>query len=262
MIRALYTAASGMNAQQTNIDNVANNLANVNTTGFKKSRVEFEDLVYQQIRTAGSAASASTEAPVGLDVGLGTRAVATARNFTAGNMRSTGSPLDLAIEGDGFFQVTMPNGTIGYTRAGTLHRDSQGLLVTNEGYSIEPQITIPANAVSISISKDGIVSATVAGEPAAQQLGTIEIATFSNPAGLRPLGGNLFTASSASGEPEAGAPGTDARGTLAQGFVEDSNVSVVEEMVNMIIGQRAYEANSRVVKAADEMLAQVNNLVR
>ena len=262
MIRALYTAASGMNAQQTNIDNVANNLANVNTTGFKKSRVEFEDLVYQQIRTAGSAASASTEAPVGLDVGLGTRAVATARNFTPGYMRSTGTPLDLAIEGDGFFQVTMPNGTIGYTRAGTLHRDSQGLLVTNEGYSIEPQITIPANAVSISISKDGIVSATVAGEPAAQQLGTIEIATFSNPAGLRPLGGNLFTASSASGEPEAGAPGTDARGTLAQGFVEDSNVSVVEEMVNMIIGQRAYEANSRVVKAADEMLAQVNNLVR
>jgi flagellar basal-body rod protein FlgG len=262
MIRALYTAASGMNAQQTNIDNVANNLANVNTTGFKKSRVEFEDLVYQEIRSAGSTASASTEAPVGLDVGLGTRAVATARNFTSGNLRSSGSPLDLAIEGDGFFQVTLPNGTLGYTRAGTLHRDSQGLLVTNEGYSLDPQITIPANAVTVSISKDGIVSATVAGEQATQQLGTLEIATFSNAAGLRPLGGNLFAPTSASGDPETGAPGTDARGTLAQGFVEDSNVSVVEEMVNMIIGQRAYEANSRVVKAADEMLAQVNNLVR
>jgi flagellar basal-body rod protein FlgG len=262
MIRALYTAASGMNAQQTNIDNVANNLANVNTTGFKKSRVEFEDLVYQEIRSAGSTASASTEAPVGLDVGPGTRAVATARNFTSGNLRSTGSPLDLAIEGDGFFQVTLPNGTLGYTRAGTLHRDSQGLLVTNEGYSLDPQITIPANAVTVSISKDGIVSATVAGEQATQQLGTLEIATVSNAAGLRPLAGNLDAPPSASGDPETGAPGTDARGTLAQGFVEDSNVSVVEEMVNMIIGQRAYEANSRVVKAADQMLGQVNNLVQ
>ena len=262
MIRALYTAASGMNAQQSNIDNVAHNLANVNTTGFKKSRIEFEDLVYQEMRVAGSAASATTEAPVGLEIGLGTRAVASARNFAAGNLRATGAPLDVAIEGEGFFKVSLPNGTTGYTRAGTFHLDAQGLVVTAEGYAIEPQLTVPSNATSISISKDGMVSATVAGQSAAQALGTLEIAPFSNPAGLRPLGGNLFTPTTASGEPESGAPGTDARGTLTQGFVEDSNVSVVEEMVNMIIGQRAYEANSRVIKAADEMLGQVNTLVR
>jgi flagellar basal-body rod protein FlgG len=262
MIRALYTAASGMNAQQTNIDNVAHNLANVNTTGFKKSRVEFEDLVYQEIRGAGAAASASTEAPAGLEIGLGTRAVATARNFSTGNLRATGGQLDLAIEGAGFFQVSMPDGTTAYTRAGSLHRDAQGLLVTSEGYAIEPQITVPPNATSVTISRDGVVSAMVAGQSAPQELGTLELAVFSNQAGLRPLGGNLFGISSASGDAETGAPGTDGRGTLAQGFLEDSNVSVVEEMINMIIGQRAYEANSRVVKAADEMLAQVNNLVR
>ena len=262
MIRALYTAASGMNAQQTNIDNVAHNLANVNTTGFKKSRVEFEDLVYQEMRAAGASASASTEAPVGLEVGLGTRAVATARNFTSGNLQSTGSAYDLAIEGDGFFQISLPNGTVGYSRAGQFHTDAQGLMVTAEGYPLEPNITIPANATTVSISKDGVVSASVAGQTAIQTLGTIEIATFTNAAGLRPLGGNLFAPTTASGEPETGSPGTDARGTLAQGVLEDSNVSVVEEMVNMIIGQRAYEANSRVVKAADEMLQQVNGLVR
>ncbi|MEZ5316938.1 MAG: flagellar basal-body rod protein FlgG [Vicinamibacterales bacterium] len=262
MIRALYTAASGMNAQQTNIDNVAHNLANVNTTGFKKSRVEFEDLVYQEIRAAGSAASASTEAPTGLEVGLGTRAVATSRNFSSGNLRATGGPLDVAIEGNGFFKISLPDGTTGYSRAGALHLDSQGLIVSSEGYPLEPQISVPPNTTSLSISKDGIVTATVAGQTAAQQLGTIEIANFANTGGLRPIGGNLFAATTASGEPESGVPGTDGRGTLAQGFVEDSNVSVVEEMVNMIIGQRAYEANSRVVKAADDMLNQVNNLVR
>jgi flagellar basal-body rod protein FlgG len=262
MIRALYTAASGMNAQQTNIDNVAHNLANVNTTGFKKSRVEFEDLVYQEVRAAGSSASSTTEAPVGLEIGLGTRAVATARNFSAGNLRATSNPLDLAIQGDGFFQVSLPDGTIGYSRAGTFHLDAQGLMVTNEGYAIQPNITVPPNATSVSVSRDGIVSASIAGQSATQQLGTLEIAKFSNAAGLRPLGGNLFASSTASGEPETGSPGTDARGTLVQGFVEDSNVSVVEEMVNMIIGQRAYEANSRVVKAADEMMSQVNTLVR
>ena len=262
MIRALYTAASGMTAQQTNIDNVAHNLSNVNTTGFKKARVEFEDLVYQEIRGAGASASATTEAPVGLELGLGTRAVATARNFSAGNLRSTGAPLDLAIQGDGFFKVSLPNGTTAYTRAGTLHLDSQGAIVTAEGYPLDPQVSVPTNATSISVSKDGIVSATIPGQSASQQLGTLEIATFPNQGGLRPLGGNLFEPTTASGEAESGAPGTEARGTLAQGFVEDSNVSVVEEMVNMIIGQRAYEANSRVVKAADEMLSQVNNLVR
>jgi flagellar basal-body rod protein FlgG len=251
-----------MNAQQSNIDNVAHNLANVNTTGFKKSHMEFEDLVYQTTKAPGSPTSQAGEAPVGLEMGLGTRVVATSRDFSSGNLRSTSGPLDLAIEGEGFFQVALPNGTTGYTRSGTLHRDGQGLVVTSEGYPLEPQITIPANATSISISKDGIVSASVPGQQAAQQLGTIELATFQNPAGLNPLGGNLFSATTASGEPQTGAAGSDSRGTIAQGYVEDSNVSVVEEMVNMILGQRAYEANSKVIKAADEMLQQVNTLVR
>jgi flagellar basal-body rod protein FlgG len=262
MIRALYTAATGMNAQQSNIDNVAHNLANVNTTGFKKSRIEFEDLVYQQVRAAGAAASAGTEAPVGLESGLGTRAVATARNFTPGNLRATGGPLDLAIEGQGFLTVSMPDGTKAYTRAGALHLDAQGTIVTNEGYPLEPAITIPANALSVTVSKDGVVSAQLAGQAASQTLGSIELTTFANTGGLRAMGGTLFAATTASGEPEPGAPGLDGRGTIQQGFLEDSNVSVVEEMVNMIIGQRAYEANSRVIRATDEMLAQVNNLVR
>jgi flagellar basal-body rod protein FlgG len=262
MIRALYVAASGMNAQQANIDNVAHNLANVNTAGFKKSHMEFEDLVYQQTKAPGSPTSATGEAPVGLEMGLGTRPVSTSRDFSSGNLRSTSGPLDVAIEGDGFFQVTMPSGSIGYTRAGSLHRDGQGQVVTGEGYPLEPAITIPANATSITISKDGIVAASIPGQSATQQIGTIELATFQNPAGLKAMGGNIFTVTSASGEPATGVPGSDSRGTLAQGFVEDSNVSVVEEMVNMILGQRAYEASSKVIKAADEMLSQVNNLVR
>jgi flagellar basal-body rod protein FlgG len=262
MIRALYTAASGMNAQQTNIDNVAHNLANVNTAGFKKARMQFEDLVYDETKVSGSATSASGEAPIGLEMGLGTRPIATARDFSKGNLRATNSPLDIAIEGDGFFQITLPDGTTGYSRAGSLQRDAQGMLVTSDGYPVEPQISIPNNATAVMISKDGIVSAAIAGQQATQQLGTLELATFQNPAGLRPLGGNLFEATTASGDPQTGVPGTDGRGTIAQGFLEDSNVSVVEEMVNMILGQRAYEANSKVIKAADEMLAHVNNLVR
>jgi flagellar basal-body rod protein FlgG len=262
MIRALYTAASGMNAQQTNIDNVAHNLANVNTTGFKKSRMEFEDLVYQQTKAPGSPTSTTGEAPVGLESGLGVRTVASARDFSRGNLRSTNGPLDLAIEGDGFFQVALPSGETGYTRSGTFHLNAEGNIVTNDGYQLEPAITVPANTTSITISKDGIVSAMVAGQASAQQVGTIETASFSNPAGLAAQGGNIFKATSASGDPQVGAPGSDARGSIAQGFVEDSNVSVVEEMVNMILGQRAYEANSRVVRAADEMLQQVNQLVR
>jgi flagellar basal-body rod protein FlgG len=262
VIRALYTAASGMNAQQANIDNVAHNLANVNTTGFKKSRVEFEDLVYQQIKAPGAAASQEADSPIGLEAGLGARAVATARNFASGNLRSSGAPFDLAIEGQGFFQVTLPGGEVGYTRSGNFHMNGQGQLVTPEGYQMEPSITIPQNAMSVTISKDGIVSVQLPNQGAAQQVGTIEIAMFQNPAGLLPRGGNLFTVTTASGDPINGVPGTDGLGTLAQGFVEDSNVSVVEEMVNMILGQRAYEANSRVIRAADEMLQQVNQLSR
>jgi len=262
MIRALYTAATGMSAQQANIDNIAHNLANVNTTGFKKSRVEFEDLVYQQTKAAGSPTSTSGEAPIGMELGLGTRTVATARDFSTGNLRATGNPLDIAVEGKGFLQVTRPDGTVGYSRAGSLHLSAQGALVTAEGYPLEPQITIPPNATSVSISRDGIVSVAVPGQAAPQQAGTIELAAFQNPAGLAGVGGNLFTVTSASGEPTSGVPGSDGLGTVAQGFLEESNVSVVEEMVNMILGQRAYEANSKIVRAADEMLQQVNNLAR
>jgi flagellar basal-body rod protein FlgG len=262
MIRALYTAASGMNAQQANIDTVAHNLANVNTTGFKKSRVEFEDLVYQQLKAPGTSTSQETEAPIGLEAGLGARPVATARNFSPGNLRATNNPLDLAIEGQGFLQVTLQGGETGYTRAGNLHLDGQGQIVTADGYLIEPAITIPPNAVSVTISKDGIVSVSLSDQQASQQIGNIELAMFQNPAGLQARGGNVFVATTASGDAVTGVPGTDGLGTLAQGFVEDSNVSVVEEMVNMILGQRAYEANSKVIRTADEMLQQINNLSR
>jgi flagellar basal-body rod protein FlgG len=261
VIRALYTAASGMNAQQANIDNVAHNLANVNTTGFKKGRVEFEDLVYQQILAPGTPTSQEAESPVGLDAGLGSRVVATARNFSTGNLRNTNGPLDLAIEGAGFFQVSLPGGETGFTRAGTLHQNADGQVVTNQGYALEPSITIPSNAVSVSVSRDGIVSAATPGQPP-QQVGTIELANFQNPAGLEARGGNIFVISNASGDPVTGVPGSDGLGTIAQGFLEDSNVSVVEEMVNMILGQRAYEASSKVIRAADEMLQQVNGLAR
>ncbi len=262
MIRALYTAASGMSAQQTNIDNIAHNLSNVNTTGFKKSRVEFQDLVYQQMTQPGSATSTSGEMPIGMETGLGTRAIGTARDFASGNLKATNAPLDVAIQGRGFLQVSLPDGTVAYTRAGNLHLNAEGLIVTNEGYPIEPQMTIPPNATSVTISAQGLVSAAVPGQTASQLVGTLELASFANPAGLSALGGNLFAPTTASGEPTTGVPGVDGLGTIAQGFLEESNVSVVEEMVNMILGQRAYEANSRVVKAADEMLAQVNNMSR
>jgi flagellar basal-body rod protein FlgG len=261
-MRALYTAASGMNAQQANIDNVANNLANVNTVGFKKSRVDFEDLVYQQIKAPGTPTSQEANAAIGLESGLGTRAVATVRNFGVGNLRSTNSPLDMAVEGNGFFQIALPGGETGYTRAGGLHLNGEGQVVTADGLALEPQISIPSNALSITVSKDGIVSVALPGQPEPQQVGTIELAMFQNAAGLQARGGNVFVATSASGDPITGVPGTDGMGTIAQGFLEESNVSVVEEMVQMILGQRAYEANSRVIRAADEMLQQVNNLAR
>jgi len=262
MIRALYTAASGMNAQQTNIDNIAHNLSNVNTTGFKKARVEFQDLVYQQVKSPGSPTSTTGEAPVGMEVGLGTRPIATARDFGSGNLRATNAPLDIAIQGKGFLQVTLPDGQLAYTRAGALHLSQDGQLVTAEGYPIEPAVTVPQDAVSVSISKDGIVSVQIAGQSAPQQVGQIELAAFQNPAGLLAMGSNFYTNTTASGEPTTGVPGLDGLGTVQQGFLEESNVSVVEEMINMILGQRAYEANSRVVRAADEMLQQVNQMGR
>ena len=259
---ALYTAATGMEAQEINIDNVANNLANVNTTGFKKSRVEFEDLVYDQTITAGSPTSPTEEAPIGLEVGQGVRATGTARDFSRGNMRTTSAPLDMAIEGRGLFQVTLPSGETGYTRAGAFHLNGDGLLVTAEGNPLEPQITIPPDAIAISISNDGIVAAALANQPAPEQVGTIELALFQNESGLRALGGNLFSQTEASGEATTATPGTDGLGTIAQGFLEESNVNVAEEMVIMILGQRAYEANARVLRTADEMLQQINSLIQ
>jgi flagellar basal-body rod protein FlgG len=262
MLRALYTAATGMQAQQVNIDTIANNIANVNTTGFKQGRAEFQDLLYQNIRPAGTASSTSTTYPVGLQLGLGTRPVATDRIYKQGDFKQTGNPLDLVIEGKGFFQVRMPNGETGYTRDGSLHMNAEGALVTADGNPLEPQITIPPDAQEVVIGTDGTVSVTQPGQAAAQQVGSIQIANFQNPSGLNAIGGNLFLPTSSSGDAITGAPGENGLGRVNQGFLENSNVSVVEEMVSMIIAQRAYEVNSRAVRVADDMLSQINNLVR
>jgi flagellar basal-body rod protein FlgG len=262
MLRALYTAATGMQAQQINIDTIANNIANVNTTGFKQGRAEFQDLLYQNIRPAGTASSSSTEYPVGLQLGLGTRPVATDRIYRQGDFKQTGNPFDLVVEGKGFFQVRMPSGELAYTRDGSFHLNAEGAVVTADGNPLEPQITIPADAQEIVIGSDGTVSVTQAGQTAAQQVGTIQIANFQNPGGLNGIGRNLLLPTSASGDATAGNPGENGLGRINQGFLESSNVNVVEEMVNMIVAQRAYEVNSRAVRVADDMLSQINNLVR
>jgi flagellar basal-body rod protein FlgG len=262
MLRALYSAASGLSAQQLNIDVIANNLANVNTAGFKQSRAEFQDLLYQNIRASGAASSTSTEFPVGLQVGLGSRPVATTRLFTQGDFRQTNNPLDMVIEGQGFFQVKLPSGETAYTRAGSFQRNSTGAIVTADGYTVDPQITIPADALTTTIAPDGTVSVTQPGQAQPQQVGVIQLALFQNPAGMNAMGKNLYLPTASSGTAVAGAPGQNGLGTVNQGFLEQSNVSVVDEMVNMIVGQRAYEANSKVVKAADEMLQIMNNVVR
>src|SRR5437867_4016639 len=262
MIRALYSAASGLEAQQLNIDVIANNLANVNTAGFKLSRPEFEDLLYQNLRASGAASSTSTDLPVGLQVGLGSRPVATSRLFTQGEFRQTGNPLDFVIEGQGFFQVRLPSGETAYTRAGSFHLNREGSLVTAEGNLLDPQVTIPADAQTVTVGSDGTVSVTQPGQAQAQQVGTIQLATFPNPAGLNSIGKNLFLTTSSSGEPITGTAGENGIGTINQGCVEQSNVNVVEEMVKMIVGQRAYKINSKVVKTADEMLQTMNNVVR
>jgi len=262
MIRSLYTAATGMEAQQLNIDVIANNLANVNTTGFKRSRVDFQDLLYQTIRTAGAAQAQGVQIPTGIQVGLGTRVASVQKLFTQGDFQMTGNKLDVLIEGNGFFQVMLPSGNLAYTRDGSFKIDGQGRLVTSDGYPVQPEITIPAGAKEISIGEDGTVSATLAGQSAPQELGQIQLVGFTNPAGLESLGRNLFAQTEASGEPVPGTPGQDGLGTLAQGYVEMSNVKVVEEMVNMIIAQRAYEVNSKSIQAADEMLNIANNIRR
>jgi flagellar basal-body rod protein FlgG len=262
MLRALYTAASGMEAQQLNIDTIAHNLANINTGGFKQRKTQFQDLLYQNIRQAGAANTASTDIPVGLQIGLGTKPVATAMILTQGDFASTNNPLDLVIEGQGFFQLRQVNGQIAYTRNGSFHLNREGNLVTADGDMLDPQITIPQDQVGVTIGADGTVSVLQAGQSQPQQVGRIEIALFQNPAGLQNIGKNLFISTQASGEPITGTPGENGLGTLLSGFTEQSNVSVVEEMVNMIISQRAYEANSKVIRTADEMFTQANSIVR
>lgn len=263
MIRALYTAATGMQAQQMTLDNVANNLANASTSGFRKRRLQFEDLMYQNMVAPGSAASQQTTNVAGLQIGMGTRAVATEIIQSQGDFQQTGNPLDLTIQGQGFFQVTKTNGQTAYTRAGSFHTDGQGNLVTVDGDALNPAITLPQNAQSITIAADGIVSVSVPGQAQAQQVGQIQLATFANPGGLNSLGGNLFTETAASGTPVTGNPGgSEGIGTILQGSIESSNVNMVEEFVQMITAQRSYEANSKVVQAADQMLQQVNAMSR
>jgi len=261
MFHALYTAASGMTAQQMNLDNIANNLANSSTAGFQARRVQFTDLLYQNDIMPGSAATQQTTVASGLQVGLGTRAGNTEIMQTQGDLTSTGNPLDLAIQGSGFFQILLPNGQTGYTRAGSFQPDAQGNLVTANGDALQPAINIPPSATNVTIGKDGTVSVTLPGQTQAQQVGVIQLATFSNPGGLNSAGNNVYLQTTASGDPIVGAPGgTEGLGTLQQGMVEQSNVNVVEEFVNMILAQRSYESNSRVVKATDEMLQQLDQI--
>jgi len=263
MLRALYTAASGMTAQQLNLDNIANNLSNSSTAGFHRRRLQFQDLMYQNLIMPGSAATQQTTMATGLQVGLGTRPGASEIIQQQGDFNSTGNPLDVAVEGAGFFQVSMPSGDIAYTRSGTFHLDAQGNVVTADGNPIQPAITIPTGATSITIGADGTVSVTQAGQTAAQQVGQIQLALFANPGGLNTVGKNLYLATTASGDPIIGNPGgTEGLGTIQQGMLEQSNVSVVEEFIEMILAQRSYEANSRVVSAASEMFQQLSTLGR
>jgi len=248
-----------MVAQQLNVDTIANNLANVNTAGFKKTRVDFQDLLYQTLRVPGAPAADGVMIPTGIQVGLGVRPGATARIFSQGTFQQTDNPLDLVVEGDGFFQVLMPDGTKAYTRAGALKLDSEGNLVTSDGYPLEPPIAVPADAANISVGADGTVAVTLAGQAEPQTIGKIELARFANPAGLASLGHSLFAETAASGKPTTGTPGLDGLGSMSQGVLELSNVVVVEEMVNMITAQRAYEANAQAIKVSDQMLQMANN---
>lgn len=263
MLRALYTAASGMSAQQLNLDNIANNLANSSTAGFYSRRLQFSDLIYQNVIMPGAAATQQTTIAAGLQVGLGTLPAASEIVQTQGNFSSTGNPLDLAIQGLGFFQVTLPDGQIAYSRSGSFHLDATGNIVTSNGNPLQPSITIPPNATSVTIGSDGTVSVTQSGQTAASQVGTIQLAMFPNPGGLNSVGNNLYLATTASGDPIVGAPGSaEGMGTIQQGMLEQSNVDVVAEFVNMIVAQRSYESNSRVVTSADQMLQDLASIGR
>lgn len=258
MNSALWVAKTGVDAQQTRLAVISNNLANVNTNGFKRSRAVFEDLIYQNIRQVGSQSSQSSKLPTGLSVGTGVRTVATEQLFLQGNLVKTENSLDVAIQGKGFIQVLLPDGSTAYTRDGSFKVDSTGQLVTSSGYTVQPAITIPSNAQSVSIGKDGTVSITVPGSTAATTVGNIQLASFVNPAGLQAIGENLFKESSSSGTAQTGTPGQTGLGTLSQGFLESSNVNVVEELVNMIETQRAYEMNSKAIETVDNMLQFVS----
>jgi flagellar basal-body rod protein FlgG len=262
MIRSLWTAASGMQAQTINIDVIANNLSNVNTAGFKRSRADFQDLLYENMRPPGMASSAGTEVPTGIQIGHGTRPVATQKIFSQGDFQHTQNALDMAIEGNGFFQITQPNGEVAYTRAGSFKIDSDGRLVTSDGFPMEPEISIPTDTISISIGTDGTISVLQAGDDQPTEVGTVELARFTNPAGLQSIGRNLYLPTAASGDVTTGIAGEDGFGTIAQGYLEMSNVSVVDEMVNMITAQRAYEINSKAIQSADDMLQTANSLKR
>lgn len=262
MIRSLWSAATGMQAQTMNIDVISNNLANVATTGFKKSRADFQDLLYQTLRSPGAASSADTQVPTGIQVGTGVRPAAVQKMFTQGEFVHTQNELDMAIEGGGFFQVIQPSGETAYSRAGSFKLDNEGRVVTSDGFAMEPELTIPADSLAISVGIDGTVSVLLAGENQPTEIGNIELAQFVNPAGLRSVGRNLFMPSAASGDATTGTPGADAFGNIAQGYLESSNVSVVDEMVNMIVAQRAYETNSKTIQASDEMLQTATNLRR
>ena len=260
MMRSLWISKTGMEAQQTQLDTISNNLANVSTNGYKRAHAVFEDLMYQNLRQAGAASSEQTTLPTGLQVGLGTRAVATSRNFSQGNLQQSGNNLDVAILGNGFFEVQMPDGTTGYTRDGSFQVNATGQLVTNNGYPVNPGITIPVDARSVTIAADGTVSVLLPGEATAQSVGQIQITNFVNPAGLEPRGQNVYAETAASGTPNTGAPGQGGLGSLRQGFVETSNVNVVEELVAMIQTQRAYELNSKAIQTSDQMLQKLGQL--
>jgi flagellar basal-body rod protein FlgG len=260
MFNSLWIAKTGMEAQQMQLDVISNNLANSSTNGFKRAHAVFEDLMYQNLRQAGSSTSEQSQLPTGLQVGLGVRTVSTSRTFTQGSLQQSGNNLDVAIQGNGFFQITMPDGTINYTRDGAFQVNSQGQLVTSNGLPVANGITVPANATNVSISADGNVTATIPGNVAPQPIGTIALASFINPAGLEPRGQNLFAETAASGQPNTGTPGANGLGQLMQGYVETSNVNVVQELVSMIQTQRAYEMNSKAIQTSDQMLQKLGQL--
>lgn len=261
MLRALTTAATGMIAQQLNIDTISNNLANVNTTGYKKVRAEFQDLLSETLKSPGAQVSQGTNQPVGIQIGLGTRTSGTQKIFSEGVMKSTGGKLDVAVEGDGFLQVQTDDGTTAYTRDGSLKMDANGQLTTTDGYIIQPQMTIPSNATEITITPDGRVSVKTAGSSSETEVGVIQLAKFANPSGLLSLGKNLYSETAASGNPVQGTPGKEGFGSTQQGYLEGSNVQVVEELINLIQAERAFEANSKIITASNQLLQTVNRLV-